>query len=113
MAPPIPPERLPKVIFLLRLLREAPQNMRIVKGERVTFTSIIKWVKRRNPELYHSLLRAYNCDDDSCLARGLAMVFLNIAPLLSFNGGQERVGELYGAAGRLAEELSRYYPIRV
>ena len=105
----VPPERIPRIYFLLRALEVAPKKMRIAKGDRVTFRSIVKWIRRNEPELYENLLRAYDCDDETCLARGMSQVFLRLLEAhISFQEPVERVGDVDVA---IREWLQRSYPL--
>ena len=97
MPPSIPPEKLPRIVMLLRALELAPGvRLRLGRGRRVSFRSLVRWVRRADPEFYYTLLRVYGCGDDSCLARSMSRVFVSLVKqYLSLEEPPERAGEAY------------------
>jgi len=103
------PEIVPRLYFLLKAMEEAPPNIRIVKGDSVSFKFLVKWIRRNRKELYNTLLIVFGCESDVCLSNSMSKTFrFWVEQHIAFQEQPQKVGDVYEIA---REWIPKLYPI--
>lgn len=102
----VEPSKVPRIYFMIKALEAAPQSMAIMRDGQVSFLSLVKWLRRRRPDIYEALAKAYGCWDPSCISVRMSMTLRSLLDqLISLNGGYGRVGDIRDGLRELAPRL--------
>ena len=113
--PYIPPHRYVRLNAMIAALSATPPRIRVVVGahsRRVSFNRVVKWIKRHDRVLYRYVMRAFGCETDSCLSRGMSLLYhWVISQLDSMNISYDDRVEWVGGLLEALLELGRIYNV--
>lgn len=106
-------EVIPKIYFLVKVLRSVPPETKINHRGKLSFRHVLRYIRKHDPALYSTLYTVYDCDSEECLSRSMANILLWVVVRgnenIFLNGKLDRVGDLSDRELRRVEEALREY----